>query len=177
MELIIDPDGMQIVNASLLSDPSVTVRYIKEVCDPCQAAACAYPIGQFLVSDFCLPAYFDVTSPSGGRYSWNGNLRNAWEIVDGGTLSWLDANNNLNQIDNQNGTLSTSSLGPYSSTPLNRREFLHSKGHAYDHLSHADREMPELGEKLRQLDTKLTREAKRKHKHFLSDISSRSNKP
>jgi hypothetical protein len=174
LEMVIDPDGMQVVNAPMLSDSGTTVRYLKEICDPCQSAACAYPIGQFLVSDFCLPEYFDATSPKGGKYSWNDNLTEPWQILDGGTLSWLDAGNNLFQIDNSNGNLSTVDLGAYSLTSLSRREFVHTRGHSYNMLSHADNEIAELFEKLRRLNIKLTIEAKAKHLHIVSDIERRN---
>jgi hypothetical protein len=173
MEMIVDPDGMQVVSAPMLSDNAAMVRYLKEVCDPCQAADCAYWIGQFLVSDFCLPAYFDATSPEGGQYSWNKKLSAPWQILDGGTLSWLDAVNNLHQTDNVCGKFSTVNLGSYNATIQNCREFIHSKGRSYDALSHADRETPELVEKLKQLDKHLMLEAKRKHKHIVADISRR----
>jgi uncharacterized protein YbaR (Trm112 family) len=67
------------------------VEFLKEVCDPCQNHAHAYPIsdegGDILVSDFCLPAYYDANSTE-TRFSHTGRLTAPLQVSEGSYLCW-----------------------------------------------------------------------------------------
>ena len=57
LELIADPFGNRLVAAAHPLDPNQRVKYLLEVCDPCQATW--YPVNGVPVSDFYTPRYFD----------------------------------------------------------------------------------------------------------------------
>ena len=67
------------------------VEFLREVCDPCQNHAYAYPIavegGAVKVSDFCFPAYYDVHSTA-TRFSHTGKLTAPLQVLDGSYLCW-----------------------------------------------------------------------------------------
>jgi hypothetical protein len=65
------------------------VEFLLEVCDPCEDAACAYPIDDIPVSDFYTPHYFD-TNLTSARYDFTGWIKEPREIVKNGYLSWYD---------------------------------------------------------------------------------------
>jgi hypothetical protein len=64
------------------------VKYLVEVCDPCQAMW--YPVNGVPVSDFYTPRYFDPVSVDRSRYSFTGAIERPLQILDGGYLSWID---------------------------------------------------------------------------------------
>ena len=64
------------------------MKYLLEVCDPCQAVW--YPVNGVPVSDFYCPRYFDPVLPDRDRYSFTGAIRRPLDILEGGYLSWID---------------------------------------------------------------------------------------
>src|SRR5438270_10054624 len=66
------------------------VRYLIEVCDPCEAPQYAYRINGVLVSDFYTPSFFDSRESSGGRYDFTRAIQSPKTILRGGYISWLD---------------------------------------------------------------------------------------
>ncbi len=64
------------------------MRYLLEVCDPCQAVW--YPVNGVPVSDFYCPRYFDPVLPDRDRYSFTGAIERPLQILEGGYLSWID---------------------------------------------------------------------------------------
>ena len=97
LELIADPYGNRLIAARHPRDPDERVKYLLEVCDPCQAVW--YPVNGVPVSDFYGPRYFDPVEPGQGRYSFTGEIEGPLQILDGGYLSWIDpADSGLYQI-------------------------------------------------------------------------------
>ncbi len=88
LEMIADPFGNRLIAAAHPLDPRERVKYLLEVCDPCQAVW--YPVNGVPVSDFYTPRYFDPVSIEGGRYSFTGEITAPLEILDGGYLTWVD---------------------------------------------------------------------------------------
>ncbi len=88
LEMITDPFGNRLIAAMHPLDPRERVRYLLEVCDPCQAMW--YPVNGVPVSDFYTPRYFDPVRAEQGRYSFTGEISQPLEILDGGYLSWID---------------------------------------------------------------------------------------
>ena len=88
LEMITDPFGNRLVAAAHPFDPRRRVRYLLEVCDPCQAVW--YPVNGVPVSDFYCPRYFDPVLPDRDRYSFTGAIERPLQILEGGYLTWID---------------------------------------------------------------------------------------
>ena len=88
LEMIADPFGNRLVAAAHPRDPRQRVKYLVEVCDPCQAMW--YPVNGVPVSDFYTPRFFDPVQVDRSRYSFTGALELPLQILDGGFLSWID---------------------------------------------------------------------------------------
>jgi hypothetical protein len=88
IEMITDPYGNRLIAAAHPLDPSERVKYLVEVCDPCQTMW--YPVNGVPVSDFYTPRYLDPVAVDRSRYSFTGALERPLQILDGGYLSWID---------------------------------------------------------------------------------------
>ena len=88
LEMIADPFGNRLVAAAHPQDPTERVKYLVEICDPCQAIW--YPVNGVPVSDFYTPRYFDPVGVDPGRYSFTGAIEHPLQILPGGYLSWID---------------------------------------------------------------------------------------
>ena len=88
LEMITDPFGNRLIAAAHPLDPRRRVRYLLEVCDPCQAVW--YPVNGVPVCDFYCPRYFDPVLPDRDRYSFTGAIQRPLQILEGGYLSWID---------------------------------------------------------------------------------------
>jgi hypothetical protein len=88
LELIADPFGNRLIAAAHPLDSRQRVKYLLEVCDPCQGMW--YPVNGVPVSDFYTPRYFDPVRVDRSRYSFTGALEFPLQILDGGYLSWID---------------------------------------------------------------------------------------
>ncbi|MEN3281018.1 MAG: hypothetical protein V7607_2158 [Solirubrobacteraceae bacterium] len=88
LELIADPYGNRLTAAKHPTRPDERVRYLLEVCDPCQSTW--YPVNGVPVSDFYTPQYFEPVSIDGFRYSFTGRLQHPLDILEGGYLTWID---------------------------------------------------------------------------------------
>jgi hypothetical protein len=88
LEMIADPFGNHLIAAAHPLDPRQRVKYLVEVCDPCQAMW--YPVNGVPVADFYTPRYFDPVQVDRSRYSFTGALELPLQILDGGFLSWID---------------------------------------------------------------------------------------
>ena len=89
LEMIADPFGNRLIAAAHPIDPERRVRYLLEVCDPCQAVW--YPVNGVPVSDFYCPRYFDpvLHRPATGTASpARSSVR--CRSSKGGYLSWID---------------------------------------------------------------------------------------
>ena len=88
LEMIADPFGNRLIAAAHPLDATQRVKYLLEVCDPCQAVW--YPVNGVPVSDFYTPRYFDPVAVDGLRYSFTGQIERPLQILEGGYLTWID---------------------------------------------------------------------------------------
>jgi hypothetical protein len=88
LELLADKYGNRLVAAAHPIRPQERVRYLVEVCDPCQSSW--YPVNGVRVSDFYTPRYFDPVRVGASRYSFTGALEYPLHVLDGGYITWLD---------------------------------------------------------------------------------------
>jgi hypothetical protein len=88
LEMIADPYGNRLVAAASPIDRRQRVKYLLEICDPCQAMW--YPVNGVPVSDFYTPRYFDPVAVVATRYSFTGALERPQQILEGGYVSWID---------------------------------------------------------------------------------------
>ena len=91
MEMLVDPFGRRLVAGQSPVSGQGRVRFLVEVCDPCEADAYAYRINGVVVSDFYTPHYFDPKKASGVRYSFSDAIKEPKQVLRGGYLSWYDA--------------------------------------------------------------------------------------
>jgi hypothetical protein len=87
LELLADPSGNRLIAAAHPMDANERVRYLVEICDPCQTIW--YPVNGVQVSDFYTPRYFDPVRNPGLAYSFTGTLERPLEVVDGGYITWI----------------------------------------------------------------------------------------
>ncbi len=92
LEMLVDPSGNRLVPGPSVDPkyPHHRVRYLLELCDPCEDSAFAYTIDGVVVSDFITPHYHDPQDSSGARYSFTGALRFPRDVLRGGYLTWED---------------------------------------------------------------------------------------
>jgi hypothetical protein len=92
LELLVDPFGTCLIPGPSPDDPSATVEYLAEVCDPCQGWIPDFPfyytIDEVVVSDFVYRDYY--TEFGEGRYSQAGNVKEPRELLAWGYMVWRD---------------------------------------------------------------------------------------
>jgi hypothetical protein len=91
LEMLVDPYGNRLVAGRHPTDPDQRVRYLVEVCDPCQAVC--YPVNGWKVSDFATPKFFDPVENPAAFYSFTGALERPLQVLDGGYITWIDPRN------------------------------------------------------------------------------------
>ena len=91
LEMLADPWGSRLIGGSSINPDQGRVRYLIEVCDPCEAPQFAYRINGVLVSDFYTPSFFDSRESAGGRYDFTRALASPKTILRGGYISWIDS--------------------------------------------------------------------------------------
>jgi hypothetical protein len=97
LEMIADPYGNRLIAAADPVDQRQRVKYLLEVCDPCQTVW--YPVNGVPMSDFYTPRYFEPVEVPGTRYSFTGEIERPLQILDGGYLTWIDpADSGLYQL-------------------------------------------------------------------------------
>lgn len=90
LEMLADPYGRHMIAGKSPSPKQGRVRFLVEVCDPCEDASFAYTINGITVSDFYTPHFFDPVASSSVRYSYQGALKAPRDVLKGGYLSWYD---------------------------------------------------------------------------------------
>ena len=88
LEVLADPYGNRLVAALHPVDPRMRVKYLLEVCDPCQQIW--YTVNGVGVADFYTPRYFDPVRNGVTPFSFTGELTYPLEILEGGYLSFID---------------------------------------------------------------------------------------
>lgn len=83
----------------MLADPWITLCaiddkadriYAMEVCDAVEDDSLGYKIGGVLVSDFCLPSFFEADISTSDPRSFRGNVTRPFQLAPGGYLSFID---------------------------------------------------------------------------------------
>jgi hypothetical protein len=123
LELIMDPLGTAWFDGPSPQRTDLSVRFLAEVCDPCQGDGCAYSgAGGVLVSDFVTPKYYTAFGP--GSYTFRGNIGRPRTVAAGGYLTWRDP------LDGTWGQLFDDGAGPAFRTPTpdELRPDLHLRG-------------------------------------------------
>ena len=90
LEMLGDPFGRRMVAGQSPVATQGRVKFLVEVCDPCEADEFAYTVNGIKVSDFYTPHYLDPTTSSGVRYSYTGSIREPRQVLKDGYLSWYD---------------------------------------------------------------------------------------
>jgi hypothetical protein len=87
-ELLVDPFGSTLRAGRDQHDGTRRVRYLVEVCDPCQAVY--YTVNGVPVADFYTPRFFDPVPIEGARYSFCGAIHEPLKVLEGGYITWID---------------------------------------------------------------------------------------
>jgi hypothetical protein len=90
LEMLADPFGRRMIAGPSPKDGQGRVKFLVEVCDPCEDASCAYSVNGVVVSDFYTPHYFDPVASVGTRYSFHSKITAPRQVLKGGYLSWYD---------------------------------------------------------------------------------------
>jgi hypothetical protein len=88
LEMRADRYGNHLIAAAHPTNRGERVKYLLEVCDPCQQVW--YPVNGVPVSDFYTPRYFEPVAIPGGRYSYTGSIEEPLQILPGGYVTWID---------------------------------------------------------------------------------------
>jgi hypothetical protein len=90
LEMLADPFGSKLVAGPSIRKAGERVRYLVEVCDPCQDPHFAYSVNGVLVSDFLTPQYYQPEQSPAARYSFTGKVAEPREVLPGGYLAWQE---------------------------------------------------------------------------------------
>lgn len=88
--MLTNPLGDRVVIGPSPAAPEREVELLVEVCDPVQAPAFGYRIGNVLVSDFVTPGYFDFPPGFASRYSFRETVTAPRQVPPGGCLTWFE---------------------------------------------------------------------------------------
>jgi hypothetical protein len=94
LEMLADPFGNRLV-AGDSPDPNRPgrVRFLVEVCDPCETPTLGYTVNGVRVSDFYTPDYLEPPQSAGTqgrRYDFMGHITEPRQVLRGGYLSWQE---------------------------------------------------------------------------------------
>ncbi len=92
LEMLADPFGNRLVAGPSINpaSPDNRVRYLLEVCDPCEASDYSYTVNGVVVSDFITPHFHDPIETAGARYSFTGAIKGPRQVLTGGYISFED---------------------------------------------------------------------------------------
>jgi hypothetical protein len=90
LEMLADPLGSRTRRGTSPKAGQGQVRFLVEVCDPCEAQSFAYERNGVVVSDFYFPAFFASAASKGAQYSFTKSITQPRQILEGGYLSWED---------------------------------------------------------------------------------------
>lgn len=88
LEMLADPYGRRLRKGQSPKAGQGEVRFLVEVCDPCEADQYAYSVNGVVVSDFYTPRYFDRAPSTSGLYSYARSVKRPRQVLRGGYLSW-----------------------------------------------------------------------------------------
>jgi hypothetical protein len=131
LEMLADPFGNRTIagappkQASGAAKRLKRVVYLVEVCDPCEDASQAYTVNGIEVSDFITPNYYDPTTSSAVRYSFQGNIKSPHQVLKNGYVSFGDpVTNQWYQVVMQGNKAITRSLGVLNAQEQSLRELV-----------------------------------------------------
>jgi hypothetical protein len=81
LEMLGDPEITAVRQATI---DGVTYDYAYESCDACEGDDFAYNVGGHMMSDFVLPAWFDMSAP--GPYDFRGLIKAPLALLSGGYI-------------------------------------------------------------------------------------------
>ena len=89
IEMLLDPLGASFMAGPDPRGSGKEVKFLMEVCDPCQSFGCAYALDGVWVSDFVLPSFY---RSSGGTapFTFRNSVLSPLSVTAGGVLSWQD---------------------------------------------------------------------------------------
>jgi hypothetical protein len=90
LEMLADPWGKRLVPGPSPKQGQGRVRFLVEVCDPCESAQFAYTINDTLASDFYTPRFFDPVAGRCVRYDFTGAIEAPRQVLRGGYISWQE---------------------------------------------------------------------------------------
>jgi hypothetical protein len=90
LEMLGDPFGRRLVAGQSPVTGQGRVKFLVEVCDPCEGAQFSYKVNGVQVSDFYTPNYFDPETSSTVRYSYRDAIKSPRQVLKDGYLSWYD---------------------------------------------------------------------------------------
>ena len=90
LEMLADPFGRRMVAGPSPKAGQGRVKFLVEVCDPCEGEQFSYTVNDIKVSDFYTPQFFDPVTAAGARYSFTGSLKQPRQVLRDGYLSWYD---------------------------------------------------------------------------------------
>ena len=94
IETLVNPYGNKVMSGHEFygqprdNDPTNNVEYLVEIADPSQTANDGYEIQGVRVSDFFLPAFYDLVYTEGKQYSFTGAIKRPVTLADGGYISF-----------------------------------------------------------------------------------------
>jgi len=89
LEMLSDPYGNRTLAGLSPRADQGEVEFLTDICDPCVHPQFAYVVNDVLMSDFCVPEFWEVSSRR-ERYSFTGAIRTPLEILPSGQLRWYD---------------------------------------------------------------------------------------
>ncbi len=89
LEMLVNPFGLRTVSTRSPRADQAPIELLLEICAPCQDARYGYEINGVLVSDFCMPAYFGV-STSDPRFSFGGSVDVPFQVLPGGHITFRE---------------------------------------------------------------------------------------
>ena len=105
IEMLVDPYGNRMhasqaikISGNNVVDGDGVFNYLVEACDPCEANDFAYDINGIAVSDFITPNFYDASVAPNTQYSFQGNIKRPRQLLPGGYISYVQPDNNWNQI-------------------------------------------------------------------------------
>lgn len=92
LEMMVDP----FINLTVFSQSGNTSGrlYAYEVCDACEDDSFGYKIGNILVSDFVLPAWFESwRQPNSTKFDFGNHIHEPFALLSGGYIGYFDVRN------------------------------------------------------------------------------------
>ncbi len=109
IEMAVDPTGTAFLPGPSSVAGQGTVDFLVEACDPVQDTA--YQLAGQVVSDFCVPAFYETTAPPGVPLTHSGGLAAPFSVGASGYITWRFAGD-FWQLDRFGAGPNTQNLGP-----------------------------------------------------------------